>query len=253
MRWGSRAASAALGLFFSNWADCLEHLPPQGDHDRGDVRLGSRWVVLQRDCKLWVVAASAIVLSASVLHAALPAAPDVSGPTSVTGQLLIASPALRDSPFDHAVILVAQHNRDGALGIVINRPLDRRPIAGLLEALGADASGVTESVQIFLGGPVDPEAGFVIHSADYHGADTVNIDGRVALSAGSEILRDIGLGKGPRKSLVAFGYAGWAPSQLDDELAQGVWDTVPEDPALVFDDDRSKVWADALARHKMER
>jgi putative transcriptional regulator len=211
-------------------------------------------VVLQRDCKLWVVAAAAIVLSASVLHAALPPAPapDVSGPTSLAGQLLIASPALRDPPFDHAVILVAQHNKGGALGIVINRPLDRRPIASLLDALGADASGVTESVRIFLGGPVNPEVGFVIHSADYHGADTIDIDGRVALSAGAAILRDIGLGKGPRKSLVAFGYAGWAPSQLDDELAQGVWDTVPEDQALVFDDDRSKVWVDALARHKIE-
>ena len=220
---------------------------------QGNALPGRETMMLQRDCKLWVVAAAAIVLSASVLHAALPAAPDVSGPTSVTGQLLIASPALRDPPFDHAVILVAQHNRAGALGIVINRPLDRRPIASLLEALGADASGVTESVRIFLGGPVNPEAGFVIHSADYHRADTVDIDGRVAFSAGPEILRDIGLGKGPRQSLVAFGYAGWAPSQLDDELAQGVWDTVPEDPALVFDDDRSRVWADALARHKMER
>ena len=257
MRWGSRAASTALGLFFSNSTDCLEHLPPQGDHDRGDVRLGSRWIVLQRDCKLWVIAAAAIVLSASVLHAALPPAPapapDVSGPTSLAGQLLIASPALHDPPFDHAVILVAQHNRGGALGIVINRPLDRRSIASLLAAFGADASGVTDSVRIFLGGPVNPEVGLVIHSADYHGANTMDIDGRVALSAGPEILRDIGLGKGPRKSLVAFGYAGWAPSQLDEELAQGVWDTVPEDPALVFDDDRSKVWVDALARHKMER
>jgi len=205
--------------------------------------------VLQRGCKLWVAAAGAIVLSASVLHAALPTVPDVSGPTSVTGQLLIASPAMREAPFDHAVILVAQHNKSGALGIVINRPLDRRPIAALLEAFGADASGVTESVRIFLGGPVDPQLGFVLHSAEYHGADTVDIDGRVALSAGPDILRDIGLGKGPRKSLVAFGYAGWAPAQLDRELLKGVWNTVPEDPALVFDDDRSKVWDDALARH----
>ena len=75
---------------------------------------------------------AAIALSAAVLHAALPTAPDMSGPTSVAGQLLIATPALRGPPFDHAVILVAQHNQDGALGIVINRPLDRRPIASLL-------------------------------------------------------------------------------------------------------------------------
>ena len=197
-------------------------------------------------------AAAAIVLSAGVLHAALPLAtsPNVSGPTSVTGQLLIATAALSGPPFEHAVILVAQHNKDGALGIVINRPLGERPIASVLQAFGADASGVTGNVHLFLGGPVDPEIGFVLHSADYHGDNTSDIDGRVALSSGPQILRDIGLGKGPRQSLVAFGYAGWGPLQLDDELRQGVWDTVPEDPALVFDDDRTKVWSDAMARYK---
>jgi putative transcriptional regulator len=200
----------------------------------------------------WFVAAAAMVLSASVLHAALPSVtePDVSGRISVVGLLLIATPALSGPPFEHAVILVAQHNKDGALGIVINQPLGERPIASLLAASGADASGVTANVRLFVGGPVDPQIGFVVHSADYHGDDTVDIDGRVALSSGAQILRDIALGKGPRRSLVAFGYAGWAPSQLDDELQQGVWDTVPEDPALVFDDDRAKVWSDAMARYK---
>ena len=81
----------------------------------------------------------------------------------------------------------------------------------------------------------------------------MDIDGRVALTSGPEILRDIGLGKGPQQSLVAFGYAGWGPSQLDDELLKGVWTVVPEDPALVFDDDRTNVWTDAMARHKPAR
>jgi putative transcriptional regulator len=188
-----------------------------------------------------------------VLHAALPSGtepPDVSGPTSVAGQLLIATPALSGPPFEHAVILVAQHDKNGALGIVINQPIGERPIASLLAASGADASGVTANVQLFIGGPVDPQIGFVLHSAEYHGDNTLDIDGRVALSSGAQVLRDIALGKGPRRSLVAFGYAGWAPAQLDDELEQGVWDTVPEDPALVFDDDRAKVWSDAMARYK---
>jgi len=200
----------------------------------------------------WFAAAAAILLSASVLHAALPlpTSPNVSGPTSVTGQLLIATAALSGPPFERAVILVAQHNKDGALGIVINRPIGMRPIASLLQAFGADASGVTGNVRLFLGGPVDPAIGFVLHSADYHGDDTVDIDGRVALSGGPRVLRDIGLGKGPRQSLVAFGYAGWAPLQLDNELREGVWAAVPEDPALVFDDDRAKVWSDAMARYK---
>jgi putative transcriptional regulator len=199
----------------------------------------------------WLVAAALIVVSAGALHAALPSptAPNVSGPTSVAGQLLIAT-ALNGPPFEHAVVLVAQHNKDGALGIVINQPLGERPIASLLQAFGADASGVNGNVRLFVGGPVDPQIGFVLHSAEYHGNDTIDIDGRVALSSGPQILRDIGLGKGPRQTLVAFGYAGWSPSQLDDELHEGAWYTVPEDPALVFDDDRAKVWSDAMARYK---
>jgi len=198
----------------------------------------------------WLVAAAAMAVSATALHAALPTSPDVSGPTSFAGQLLIATAALRGPPFEHTVVLVAQHDKDGALGIVINRPIEERSIANLLDAFGADASGVSGKVRVYLGGPVDPQIGFVLHSADYHSDDDVDIDGRVALTSGPEILRDIGLGKGPRQSLVAFGYAGWGPSQLDDELLKGVWTTVPEDPALVFDDDRTKVWTDAVARHK---
>jgi putative transcriptional regulator len=204
------------------------------------------------DCKRWLGAAAALALSASVLHAALPTEPDVSGRTSFAGELLIASPAMRGSPFEQTVILMAQHNRDGALGIVINRPIEERPIASLLEAFGVDAKGITESVRIFLGGPVSPDIGFVVHSAEYHRPDTLDIDGRVALSVATDILRDIGLGNGPSKSLVAFGYAGWAAAQLDGEVARGDWYSVAEDPALVFDDDRSKVWDDALARHKVE-
>ena len=200
----------------------------------------------------WLLIAIAVVLPAAVLHAALPNEPDVSGRTSFAGQLLIASPDMRD-PFDHAVILMAQHNRDGALGIVINHPLGQRPIASVLEALGVDGSGVTDNVQVFLGGPVGHDVAFVLHSMDYHRQDTFDIDDRVALINAAEVLRDIGLGRGPKRSLLAFGYSGWAPSQLDDEIARGAWMTTPEDPALVFDEDRSKVWADALALYKGDR
>lgn len=209
-------------------------------------------LMFPRVCIGWFVAAATIV-SATALHAALPTSPDVKGPTSVAGQLLVATAVLRGPPFEHAVILVAQHNKDGALGIVINRPLEERSIANLLDGFGADASGVTGKVRVHAGGPVDPQIGFVLHSADYHSDDDVDIDGRVALTSGPDILRDIGLGKGPRQSLVAFGYAGWGPSQLDDELRKGAWTTVPEDPALVFDDDRTKVWTDAVTRHKSGR
>ncbi len=206
--------------------------------------------MLYRVCKRWMAAAAAIVASAGVLHAALPTSPDVSGPTSFTGQLLIATPALQGSSFEHAVILVAQHNKEGALGVVINHPLDQRPIGSLIEALGGKSGDAKDTVRVFLGGPVSPEIGFVVHGADYHLSDTLDIDGRVALTAAADVLRDIALGKGPRKSLFAFGYAGWGPAQLDSEIGRGDWYSVPEDPDLVFDDDRTKVWVDAIARHK---
>ncbi|MGA2895469.1 MAG: YqgE/AlgH family protein [Xanthobacteraceae bacterium] len=173
------------------------------------------------------MAALAMALPAAVLHAALPTDTDVSGRTSFVGELLIAAPEMRE-PFDHAVILLARHNRDGALGIVINHPVASRPIASVLEALGVDSSGVTDSVQVFRGGPVQPNVAFVVHTAEYHHPDT-------------------------SKSLVAFGYAGWAASQLEDELQRGAWVTVPEDPALVFDDDRAKVWTDAVALNRTNR
>ena len=197
------------------------------------------------------MAVVAIVSPAAMLHAALPTAPELSGRTSFAGQLLIASPELGD-PFAHAVIMIAQHDRNGALGIVINRPVARRPIATVLAALGVDADGVTDSVLIFLGGPVSPNVAFALHSTEYHGAHTRDIDGRVALSDAAEVLRDIGGGHGPKQSLIAFGFAGWAPQQLNDEIARGAWVAAPENPALVFDTDRAKVWTDALALYKNE-
>ena len=197
------------------------------------------------------MAVVAIVAPAAMLHAALPTAPELSGRTSFAGQLLIASPELGD-PFDHAVIMIAQHDRNGALGIVINRPVARRPIATVLAALGADGAGVSDSVLIFLGGPVSPNVAFALHSTEYHGAHARDIDDRVALSNAAEVLRDIGTGHGPKQSLIAFGYAGWGPQQLDDELARGAWVAAPENPTLVFDTDRAKVWTDALALYKNE-
>jgi putative transcriptional regulator len=201
----------------------------------------------------WIVLAALAVAPAPVLHAARPSEPDVSGPTSLAGQLLIASPELRQPAFDHAVILLAKHTREGAVGLVINRPGKTHPIADLLAGLGADVSGVNGDIQVFVGGPVDPGIGFVVHSTDYRTPTTLDIDGRVALTIAPDVLRDIGLGKGPKKSLAAFGYAGWAPAQLDNELAHGVWITMPEDPALVFDDDRAKLWDEAFARGRQQR
>ena len=165
---------------------------------------------------------------------------------SLAGQLLVATPEMSDPRFRHTVILMVRHNKDGALGIAINRPVRELSVAKLLDALGLDSNGSEGTVRLFAGGPVQPDAGFIVHSAEYHRPGTVDIDGHVAMTTNPEVLRDIGRHRGPRQCLVAFGYAGWGPGQLEAELALGGWFTVPEDSNLVFDADRDKLWDEAM-------
>jgi putative transcriptional regulator len=192
----------------------------------------------------------ALVLPALFAGAVAPSATDPPGPAheSLTGQLLIATPDMRDPRFDHAVILIVKHDRDGALGVVVNMPAGERPFAELLDAIGEKSAGVDARLPVFSGGPVEPDMAVVLHSAEYHCAGTLAIDGRVAMTADPQILRDIAAKSGPQKSLFAFGYAGWGPGQLDNEIAHNVWFTAPEDPKLVFDAERDKVWDLAMAR-----
>jgi len=182
------------------------------------------------------------------------AAADHAETGSLAGQLLIAAPSMGDPRFSHAVILMVRHDKEGALGIVINRPVGERAISTLLEATGDsdNSAGVDGSMRVFAGGPVQPELGFVVHSAEYRRDETMVLDDRVAVTASRQILRDIGHNRGPEKSLFALGYAGWGPGQLEGELARSDWFTAPEEPKLIFDDDRDNLWEDAMARRTRE-
>ena len=111
---------------------------------------------------------------------------------------------------------------------------------------------VSGSVRVFGGGPVEPQIGFVIHSTEYRIAQTLDVDSRVAMTSSAQVLRDIADGKGPKKSLVAFGYAGWAPGQLEGELGRNAWYVAPADETLIFDDDRDKLWDHAVARRTQD-
>jgi putative transcriptional regulator len=199
-----------------------------------------------------LLALAAILLPAALVHAALQNPAAAPSQASLAGQILIASPGLRDPRFDHTVILMVRHSAGGALGIVLNRPLGERPLASLLDDIGEKNSGITGSLRIFSGGPVQPEIGFVIHSTDYHRPETVEIDGRVAMTSSREILRDIASRHGPEKMLVAFGYAGWGPGQLENELGQRAWFTTAEDGKLIFEEDRDKVWDNAMAHRTQD-
>ena len=190
-----------------------------------------------------------VLVALAPLPAAAPSKPEVvPEDISLAGQLLVASPEIGDARFDRTVVLLLRHNRSGALGIVINRPIEEQPLASLMEAIGEEAAGVEGRVLLFAGGPVEPEVGFILHSVDYRRAETLDIDEHVAVTSTHEILSDIAHKKGPAKTLIAFGYSGWGPGQLESELAQHGWFTTPADPKLIFDDDREKVWQEALAR-----
>ena len=193
-------------------------------------------------------------LPAAAILAALLLAPaaDPADTASLTGQLLIAAPTIGDPRFAHTVILMVKHDKDGALEIVINRPVGEESIASLLEGTGEDVSGIEGNLRVFAGGPVQPDLGFVVHTAEYRRDETIDVDGHVAMTASRQILRDIGHHRGPQKTLFALGYAGWGPGQLEGEMARHDWFTTPEEPKLIFDDDREHLWDDAMARRTRE-
>lgn len=206
---------------------------------------------------------AAMLFAVASLCAALAAAADEkpAAPEPAAGQLLIASAAIQDPRFYHSVVLLVRHDASGALGIVVNRPLGDKPIADLL----ADAAGrtgktgketegtpVEGTVRVYLGGPVQPQFGFVIHSADYRRPETVAIADGLAMTATAQVLRDIGHHKGPAKYLFALGYSGWGAGQLEAEMARHDWFTEPAAPDLVFDVERGEVWQKALARRTRE-
>jgi putative transcriptional regulator len=203
---------------------------------------------------VWLKRLSVILACAvpALAQAALEAPKDAPARASLAGQLLVATPSMGDPRFAQTVILMARHDKNGAFGIVINKPLGERPLASLLTALGEKDGGVEGSVRVFAGGPVQPEIGFVVHSADYRRAGTIVVDSRVAVTSTREILRDIARKQGPQKSLLAFGYAGWGPGQLDGEMALRAWFTAQEDVDLVFDFDRAKVWDEAMKRRTQD-
>ena len=188
--------------------------------------------------------AAVIFAGAPAGGAAVPAPKDA----SLAGRLLVATPDLMDPRFVQTVIFMLSHDATGAMGLVINRPIGRIAIAALLEQLGEDGRGVAGELRVYYGGPVEPTQGFVLHTAEYAGVDTHVVGGGIALTSDPKGLRAIGAGSGPRRSLLALGYAGWAPGQLEAEIRSGHWVDVQADEKIVFDENADKKWERAMAR-----
>jgi putative transcriptional regulator len=197
---------------------------------------------------------AALALASLNLLAAVVAAPAQERPPapSVTGRLLVATEKIGDPRFFHTVIYMVRHDENGAMGVVVNRPLGEVPLARLLADLGLDAAGAPGDVRVHYGGPVEPARGLVLHTSDYVGRGTVPLEGSVALTPESGIFRDMAAGRGPRLSIFTLGYAGWTAGQLESEMDSGAWVTVRADAALVFDEDSAKKWQRALARSGLD-
>jgi putative transcriptional regulator len=163
----------------------------------------------------------------------------------LTNQFLIAMPTLADPNFSHTVTYICEHNADGALGIVINRPLELtlKDVLAQLDLESPDAA--TNARQVFMGGPVLPERGFVLHEP--HGAwdSSLKVTERISVTTSRDILAAMADGSGPTRSLVALGYAGWAAGQLEHELADNAWLSAPADTRIIFDTPHERRWLEA--------
>lgn len=166
----------------------------------------------------------------------------------LTGKLLVAMPGMRDPRFARSVVYVCAHNAEGAMGLVLNKLIETLSFDELLSQLGIENARPEDHIAVHFGGPVESGRGFVLHSSDYRQESTLQVDGRIALTATLDVLRDIASGGGPRRHLFALGYAGWGPGQLDSELQANGWLTVEADEALVFGVDLENKWETAIAR-----
>ena len=166
----------------------------------------------------------------------------------LAGQLLIAMPGMQDPRFVKTVIYMCAHNADGAMGLVVNRAMESLSFPDMLEQLGIKTGGCDDKINIHFGGPVESGRGFVLHSRDYLKDATMVVDQDVALTATVDILKAIAGGDGPQQSMLALGYSGWAPGQLDSEIMGNGWLHVDADDDLIFGGDLDGKWDRAMSK-----
>ncbi|WP_238364321.1 YqgE/AlgH family protein [Mesobacterium pallidum] len=165
----------------------------------------------------------------------------------LTGKLLIAMPGMGDPRFDRSVVYLCAHSDDGAMGLIVNKPTTDVTFAGLLEQLKLSPGPFTRDLTVHVGGPVEHGRGFVLHSPDFESAfATLQVDEQFAMTATLDILEALSRGEGPSRAIMALGYAGWGPGQLESEIADNGWLTAEASPELVFDPVDAGKWQAAL-------
>lgn len=166
---------------------------------------------------------------------------------SLANHFLIAMPALADPNFSHTVTYICEHNEEGAMGIIINRPLHIH-LREVLEQMQVEASPKTDlDTPIYLGGPVQSERGFVLHSPVGSWASSLGITEQVAITTSRDIISAIAHSEGPTRYLLALGYAGWGGGQLEREMAENAWLSGPADLDILFDMPEEARWSAAAA------
>jgi putative transcriptional regulator len=166
----------------------------------------------------------------------------------LAGQILIAMPGMADPRFERSVVLLCAHSAEGAMGLIVNKPLEELSFSGLLGHLKIPVAPEGRDIRVHFGGPVERGRGFVLHSADWRplGEGTMKVPGGLEMTATINVLEALACGEGPGKALLALGYSGWGPGQLEAEIARNDWLTCDAPEGLVFGaDDRTK-WSGAL-------
>jgi putative transcriptional regulator len=168
----------------------------------------------------------------------------------LTGRLLVAMPGIGDPRFERSVIYLCVHDAEHAMGLTVNRPVEGLTIAKLLMKLGVKSTARPLDDLVLMGGPVEPERGFVLHTDDYAcEPSSLPVAEGVALTATREVLEAMARAEGrPRRAVMALGYAGWEPGQLEREIRDNVWLTCEPDEGLLFDDDHEHKWSRSLAK-----
>lgn len=168
---------------------------------------------------------------------------------SLAGQVLIAMPGMGDPRFALSLVYLCDHSDQGAMGLIINKPVADRCLSELLEQLELPVQTDVDQQPVYFGGPVETGRGFVLHSSEYQSAlQTMQVGNGIALTPTLDILEDIAGGKGPDQARMMLGYAGWGPGQLESEIAANGWLTGEGSIDLVFETPDDEKWADALAR-----
>lgn len=164
----------------------------------------------------------------------------------LTGKFLVSMPDTEDDIFNHAVVYVCSHGKEGAMGFVINKKLNWATFVDLSVPLPPHPTADLSSIFLYQGGPLEKVRGFVLHTPEYNKSGTFKIDNNVAISSSMDVLTDIANGTGPEKNIIAMGYSGWNPQQLEAEIVDNRWLVVPSDPEIMFNTPDEFKWERAL-------